>query len=118
VLTVLSFAVAIVLQLPMEWIVMVCLLTSFLYLSFRYPDGRKSWKYSPRETVYTIITIISLCAMGALVNKAVENTAFPDAVTIILWTGTIVLAILLLASVIAPSGMIGTNRFEDTGPHD
>ncbi|UCE74058.1 MAG: hypothetical protein JSV56_13730 [Methanomassiliicoccales archaeon] len=75
------------LGIPIWWSLCITAFIGLLYLGLRYPKGKADWRSSFRETLYIVMTLITMFIFIMAIQAALRSigNALPSAVEILLF---------------------------------
>lgn len=102
-----GFVILIWLGVPLLWALIIIIFLGMVYLGLRYPRGKADWKYSFRETMYVVMTLITMFVFIIAIQTALMNIGsnLPSAVSLLLFFVIMpVMVILFLFGLFFPNG--------------
>jgi hypothetical protein len=75
------------LGIPILWAICVIIFLGMVYLGLRYPRGKADWKYSFRETVYVVMTLITMMVFIIAIQTALVSIGgnIPSAIWLLMF---------------------------------
>ncbi|UCG68987.1 MAG: hypothetical protein JSV09_14565 [Thermoplasmata archaeon] len=82
-----GFVILLWLGIPLLWALCIIIFLGMVYLGLRYPRGKADWKYSFRETVYVVMTIITMMVFIIAIQAALLSIGsnIPSAVSLLMF---------------------------------
>lgn len=102
-----GFVILLWLGVPILWALCIVIIFGLIYLGLRYPRGKEDWHYSFRETLYIVMTLITMFIFIIAIQTALRNIGgnLPSAVQILLFFIIVpCMIILFLLGLFFPSG--------------
>jgi hypothetical protein len=80
-----GFVILLWLGVPIWWALCIIIFFGLVYLGLRYPRGRKDWHYNFRESLYIVMTLITMFIFIIAIQAALRSIGgnLPSAVTIL-----------------------------------
>ena len=102
-----SYVLLLWLGIPIWWSLCIMILFGLLYLGLRYPKGKADWLFSFRESLYIVMTLITMIIFIIAIQAALVNLGgnLPSTVEILLFFIVMpAMMILFLLGLFFPSG--------------
>lgn len=102
-----GFVILLWLGVPLWWALCIIIIFGLIYLGLRYPRGKEDWRYSFQETLYVVMTLITMFIFIIAIQAALRNIGadLPSAITILtLFVIMPCMLILFLLGLFFPSG--------------
>ncbi|KYK28624.1 MAG: hypothetical protein AYK23_00115 [Candidatus Proteinoplasmatales archaeon SG8-5] len=92
---------------PIDWIVIIAAVAYVALAAFsvKFPRGRENWQRDRVETLYLVMSATVFLMLLFLLWYVSAVIDWPDVLTIIVWSGVIVLVMLVLISIFIPRGI-------------
>jgi hypothetical protein len=106
-LMLIAYVLLLWLGIPIWWSLCITSFMGLVYLGLRYPRGKADWRYSFKETLYMVMTLITMFIFIMAVQEALRAIAgnIPSALDILLFFLVIPgLLILFLLGLYFPHG--------------
>jgi len=106
-LMLMAFVILIWLGVPIWWALCIIIFFGLVYLGLRYPRGKADWRYSFRETLYIVMTLITMLIFITAIQAALRSMGgnLPSAMEIIvLFIVMPCMVILFLLGLFFPQG--------------
>lgn len=86
-LMLMAYVLLLWLGVPIWWSLCIMIFIGLLYLGLRYPKGKADWRYSFRESLYIIMTLITMIIFIIAIQAALVNLGgnLPSSVEILLF---------------------------------
>jgi len=80
-----GFVILLWLGIPIWWALCIIIFFGLLYLGLRYPRGKVDWHYNFRESLYIIMTLITMFIFIIAIQTALRSIGsnLPSAVSIL-----------------------------------
>ncbi len=80
-----GYVILLWLGIPLWWALCIVIFFGLVYLGLRYPRGKKDWRYSFSETLYTLMTLITMFIFIMAIQAALVSIggSIPSAITIL-----------------------------------
>lgn len=80
-----GFVILLWLGIPIWWALCIIIFFGLLYLGLRYPRGKADWRYNFRESLYIIMTLITMFIFIIAIQTALRSIGgnLPSAVSIL-----------------------------------
>lgn len=90
-----------------DWIILVAVViyVALAALAVKFPRGRGDWRKDKTETLYMALSASVFLMLLFLLWYVSAVIDWPSAITIILWSGLIVLIALVLVGIFVPRGV-------------
>jgi amino acid transporter len=91
----------------LDWIVVIALVVyvGLAAFSIKFPRGRENWRKDRAETLYLALSATIFLMLLFLLWYVSAVVDWPSALAIIIWSGLIILVILVLVSIFVPRGI-------------
>lgn len=106
-LMLISYVLLIWLGVPLWWSLCITSFVGLIYLGLRYPRGKVDWRYSFKESLYMVMTLMTMFIFIMAIQEALQGIGgnLPSAVDILLYFILIPgLLILFLLGLFFPHG--------------
>lgn len=86
-LMLMAYVLLLWLGVPLWWSLCIMVIIGLLYLGLRYPRGKADWRYSFRESLYMVMTLVTMIIFVSAIQAALVNLGgnLPSAVDILLF---------------------------------
>jgi hypothetical protein len=86
-LMLLAYVLLLWLGVPLWWSLCIMIFIGLLYLGLRYPRGKADWRYSFRESLYMVMTLITMIIFVSAIQAALANLGgnLPSEIEILLF---------------------------------
>jgi hypothetical protein len=104
-----GFVILLWLGVPIWWALCIIIFFGLVYLGLRYPRGKEDWRYNFRETLYIVMTLITMFIFIIAIQAALRSIGgnLPSAVTLLTYVIIMpVMIILFLLGLFFPSGKV------------
>jgi hypothetical protein len=114
-----AYVILLWLGIPLWWALCIVIIFGLIYLGLRYPRGKQDWRYSFTETLYMVMTLITMFIFIMAIQAALVSIGgnLPSAINIlILFIVMPIMMILFLLGLFFPIGKrIALRRTKNMG---
>jgi hypothetical protein len=86
-LTLISYVLLLWLGIPIWWSLCITAFCALVYLGLRYPRGKADWRFSFKETLYIVMTLMTMFVFIIAVQTALVNLgeSIPSSIDLLLY---------------------------------